>query len=147
MFYLSIQIRTKWQWRAQAHQSAWSNSKLCHTCCSFLFALSFKVHLRGRESMCMSRGGAEREERIPSRLHTVSTDPTNHEIMTWSEIKSQMLNWAAKAPPVFFINKTMQISVKPPHIPTQSQYWPPFPTVKQDPEVLPVSFPWNISYE
>ena len=56
---------------------------------------------RGRERAHASREGAEREreeERIPSRLHTVSTEPsveikpTNHEIMTWVEIKSQMLN-------------------------------------------------------
>ena len=41
--------------------------------------------------MCVSRGGAERErerERVPSRLHAVSTepdmglDPTNPKIMT-----------------------------------------------------------------
>ena len=37
-------------------------------------------------------------QRIPSRLDTVSTetdmvlDPMNHEIMTWAEIKSQVLN-------------------------------------------------------
>ena len=49
-----------------------------------------------RESVCT--GGAESEgerERIPSRLHTVSVglEPTNHEIMTWAEIKNQALNW------------------------------------------------------
>ena len=44
---------------------------------------------RERERASMSRGGTEREgERIPSRLHTVSSVPdaelrfTNHEIMT-----------------------------------------------------------------
>ena len=43
--------------------------------------------------------GQRGRERIPSRLHAVSTDPdvglesTNHEIMTWAEIKSQRLNW------------------------------------------------------
>ena len=45
------------------------------------------------------KGKRERkEERIPSRLHAVSTEPdvglelTNHEIMTWAEIKSLTLN-------------------------------------------------------
>ena len=42
------------------------------------------------------RGG---RERIPSRLRAVSTepkvglDPANHEVMTWAEIKSQVVNW------------------------------------------------------
>ena len=43
----------------------------------------------------MSRGGAE-SERVPSRLHTVSTEPdaglTNCEIMTWVKVRSQTLN-------------------------------------------------------
>ena len=44
-------------------------------------------------------GGEEREEeRAPSRLNAVSTEPsvglnlTKHEIMTWTEIKSWTLN-------------------------------------------------------
>ena len=52
----------------------------------------------------MSREGTEREgERIPSKLHAVSTEPTpppntgldliNSDIMTGAEIKSQTLNW------------------------------------------------------
>ena len=49
----------------------------------------------------VNRGRAERKEerdRIPKRLHTVSTEPgaglepTNHKIMTWAEIKSGILN-------------------------------------------------------
>ena len=57
---------------------------------------------RQRESMCTYNWGRGRErgrERIPSWLCTVSTEPnmglqlTNHEIMTWAQIKSQMLNW------------------------------------------------------
>ena len=52
------------------------------------------------ERQNMSRGGAEREgdSRIQSRLWAVSTEPnvglelTNREIMTWSEVGSQMLN-------------------------------------------------------
>ena len=54
-----------------------------------------------RERECMSRERAEKDrerERIPSRLHAVSTEPdaglepTNHKIMTRAEIKSQTLN-------------------------------------------------------
>ena len=47
----------------------------------------------------MGEGQREGEsERIPSRLHTVSTEPdaglkaTNREIMTWAKIMSQTLN-------------------------------------------------------
>ena len=55
---------------------------------------------RERESARARRGGAEREgkERIPSSLHTVSTEPdaelelTNREIMNRAEIKSGTLN-------------------------------------------------------
>ena len=56
---------------------------------------------RERERMCASGGGAERN-RIPSRLHTVSAEPNvgltlmNHEIMTWTEIKSWTLNWLSQ---------------------------------------------------
>ena len=55
----------------------------------------------------MSRGETEGkwERKIPSRLHAVSAepnaglDPTNHEIMTWAEIKSQSLtDWATHMP-------------------------------------------------
>ena len=49
--------------------------------------------------MRASGGGAERgRERTPSRLCTVSTEPsvglelTNREIMIWAKIKSQTLN-------------------------------------------------------
>ena len=57
-----------------------------------------------RERQHVGRGGAEREcrgkerERIPSRLHTASTEPdvglefTNREIMTGVKVKSQTLN-------------------------------------------------------
>ena len=46
-------------------------------------------------------GNRQRErgrERISSRLHGISTEPnvrgmTNHDIMTWAETKSRMLNW------------------------------------------------------
>ena len=47
----------------------------------------------------LGRGTEGRRERIPSKLHAVSTepneglDPMNYEIMTWAEIKSLMLNW------------------------------------------------------
>ena len=45
------------------------------------------------------RGEEEEGERILSRLRAVSMEPNmelipmNHEIMTWAEIKSLMLNW------------------------------------------------------
>ena len=60
-------------------------------CSLFCFEIYLFI-LRDRENR--STGGAEREERarIPSRLHTVSTDPSagleirNHEIMTPAEV-------------------------------------------------------------
>ena len=65
-----------------------------------IFKNFFKcLFLRERERV--HGGGAEREreaERIPTRLHAVSPapdaglEPTNGEIMTWVETKSQMLN-------------------------------------------------------
>ena len=65
----------------------------------FIYFERERERKKGRERESMSRGGAERErERIPSRLHTVSTEPhagldlTKHEIMTRAEIKSQTLN-------------------------------------------------------
>ena len=65
-----------------------------------LFYLFLKFYLFIlRECMNMSGGGAEREETILSRLHSVSTEPnvgfelTNRKIMTWAEIKSGTLNW------------------------------------------------------
>ena len=52
-----------------------------------------------RERARAGEGQTEREgERISSRFHTVSTEPnmglelTNHELMTWAEIKNQMSN-------------------------------------------------------
>ena len=72
--------------------------------CAFLYGLflflSFFFYkcLFIFETESASRGEAERKrERISSRLCTVSTEPdeglnlTNHEIMTWAEIKSQTL--------------------------------------------------------
>ena len=58
--------------------------------------------------MHKQRRGREREkgERIPSRLCTVSAepdvglDPTNHEIMTRAEIKSQTLNQVSPRVPL-----------------------------------------------
>ena len=65
----------------------------------YLFWERGREEERGRETEHTSRGGAEREgERIPNRLCVVSAEPyegfdlTNHEIMTWAEIKSQTLN-------------------------------------------------------
>ena len=78
----------------------WNWSELCRK----------PPNLRGRIFFFLSfftlfgEGGAERDgERIPSRLHAVSTepsvrlDPMNHEIMTWAEIKSWTLNWLSHA--------------------------------------------------
>ena len=55
--------------------------------------------MRETETALVGEGKRERgRERIPSRLCTVSTEPTvgleptNHEIMTSAEIKSQTLN-------------------------------------------------------
>ena len=56
---------------------------------------------RERERERVHKQGRDREsgkEKIPSRLHAVSTEPnvgldlTNREIMTWAKIKSRMLN-------------------------------------------------------
>ena len=66
------------------------------------FQLLLKVYLerereRERENE-QERGRERRRDRIPSRLHTIGTDPsvglepTNHEIMTRAEIKRQTLN-------------------------------------------------------
>ena len=71
----------------------------------FFFYKSLFILREGeRVCVCMSRGGAERgRQRIQSRLHTISAkpdvglEPTNHEIMTWVETKSQMLNGATQA--------------------------------------------------
>ena len=59
--------------------------------------LFFQIYFK-RGCVCVNRGGAEREERIPSRLCAVSAELdvglnlTNREIMTRAKIKSQMLN-------------------------------------------------------
>ena len=61
--------------------------------CLFIFE-------RERETACARVEGQRQRvrQRIPSRLHAVSTEPDaglepmNHEIMTWGEIKSQTLN-------------------------------------------------------
>ena len=51
------------------------------------------------DSMWAGEGQRDGGERIASRLHAVSTEPNvglelaNHEIMTWTKIKSQTLNW------------------------------------------------------
>ena len=59
----------------------------------------FYLFIFERERKKANRGGAEREgDRIPSRLHAVSTEPDaglefmNHEIMTWAKTKSRALN-------------------------------------------------------
>ena len=68
--------------------------------CLFIFFMLVYFE-REREREHTSRGGAEREterERIPSRLHAVSTEPdtglslTNCEIMPRAEIRSGVFN-------------------------------------------------------
>ena len=57
------------------------------------------------------REGQRARMSIPSRLQTVSTEPntglqpTNREIMTWVEIKNQLLNWLSHpgTPPLNFV--------------------------------------------
>ena len=61
----------------------------------------------------MRRGGAEREERefqavsVLSAEPDVGLEPTNHEIMTWAETKSWMLNQLSHpgAPEEVFLKK------------------------------------------
>ena len=59
------------------------------------FLLIFVLIYFERERERTSRGGAERRrDKIPSRLHAISTEPdsglrfTSREIMTWAETKS-----------------------------------------------------------
>ena len=68
----------------------------------FLF-LSLFIYFESERNAWAGQGQRERErerkrQRIPSRLHALSSDPdaglypSNHEIMTWAEIKSWSLN-------------------------------------------------------
>ena len=66
-----------------------------------------KVHLFILKEGDRQRDREKRRERIPSRFCTVSVEPdmglklTNHEPMTWAEIKGRRLNWLTHlgAPP------------------------------------------------
>ena len=56
----------------------------------------------------MSRGGAGREETENPKQALGSQqdfDLINSDILVWAATKSQMLNWATKAPPVTVIFK------------------------------------------
>ena len=70
------------------HSTLWLNILVCFFC-NFCFVSI----LRQRE-----RAQAGEEERLPSRLHAVTTEPdaglelTNCETMTWAETKSQTFN-------------------------------------------------------
>ena len=73
-------------------------------CFFFLSLFIYWERERERERESASRRGAERRrDRIPSRLHTVSTEPnvglelTNCEIMTWVEVRCST-NWATQEP-------------------------------------------------
>ena len=62
--------------------------------CLFIYFERVRTHTHTHKRV---RGREGWRERIPSRLHAVSSEPkarlnTNHEIMTWAKIKSQMLN-------------------------------------------------------
>ena len=70
--------------------------------------------------MCTSEQGrgAEREgERITCRLHMVSMEPNtgfklaNHVIMTWAEIKTQMLNGDTHAPQIICTPKGVNVEL------------------------------------
>ena len=73
----------------------------------FIFLSLFILRERERKH---EQGRGREGERIPSRLHAVSAEPktglnlTNYEIMTWAEIKNQILNWLSNpgAPNFFF---------------------------------------------
>ena len=64
----------------------------------FLFCFKFIYFERERKRAQAGQGLERGRQRIPSRLRAVRTGPkagldlTNHESMTWTEIKSQMLN-------------------------------------------------------
>ena len=101
------------QWRVYVatlwHPFKMSDSFIWHSNVYHIFSqLSFYlkkmlfIHLRKWESAWAGEG---QRERILSRLHAASAEPdaglklTNCEIMTWAEIKSQMLtNWATQMP-------------------------------------------------
>ena len=78
--------------------------KVDHQNCPFFFSFfwDYLFWERERVSTRTPAGKGQREmerERTPSRVYAVSTEPsaglelTNHEIMTWVKVKSQMLNW------------------------------------------------------
>ena len=84
--------RTHKLWDCDLSQS-WTLNQLSHPRAPLMFIL-FILSERERESK-HEGGGVERgKERIPSRLHTFSTEsevglePMNCEIMTWAQIKS-----------------------------------------------------------
>ena len=64
---------------------------------SYLFFLSNLFILREKQSK-WGRGTERGRERNPNRLRPISVEPSagleliNHEVMTWAEIRSQMLN-------------------------------------------------------
>ena len=72
-----------------------------------LFFISFNIYFERQRAHAQTGGAERRRERIPSKFHTVSTEPdmelnpTNHEIMIWTKIKSWMLNgWSHPGIPI-----------------------------------------------
>ena len=77
------------------------SSYICADVCVLDFFFKC-IYFWERACKCEQERGRERGERIPSRLRAVSTepnvglDPTNREIVTWAEFKSQTLKWLSQ---------------------------------------------------
>ena len=80
----------------------WELLTVCPSVCLFFKFIYFE---RQRESASRGRGKEREKERLPSRTHTVSTepdsgrDPTNPELMTWAEVHSRCsTSWTTQGP-------------------------------------------------
>ena len=94
-------------WKHKRGKKYWKLNEISLVYFNLFFLSLFILRERDRERKGQrERGG----ERIPSRLHTVSTEPKaglelmNHEIMTWAEIQSWLLNWLSHpGAPIHFL--------------------------------------------